>query len=81
MADSEMVERVATAIRTMQTRPGGYTDVEDVARVAIAAMREPTEAMEAAGDDKAEGWMSAAPAGPVWRAMCDAALADPTSSP
>lgn len=77
---SEMVERVARALYAVNT--GGAASWEDEApefqqwvceqaRAAIAAMREPTEAMveEGASEIRAAG-------GPefVWRAMIDAAL-------
>lgn len=51
------------------------------ARAAIIAMREPTLLMEAAGDSEASGWMQVAPSGPVWQAMCDAALTPTSSAP
>lgn len=61
---SEMVERVARALnRSKRNSPAGYPEgwlerhvnenwhlFEDDARIAIAAMREPTETMLAAGD-------------------------------
>jgi hypothetical protein len=78
---SEMIERVAAAIYGVA--PIGERPWEDApattrfdcvlrARVAIAAMREPTEAMrEAARNGLAdtEDW-----AGDLWRAMIDEAL-------
>lgn len=42
---SDMVKQVAQAIRAMQTRAGGFVDLDDVAREAIKAMREPNATM------------------------------------
>lgn len=62
---SEMVGRVA---RVLQERLGGSGDYEGTARAAIAAMREPTEAML-----DADGGVDAID---CWHAMVDAALAE-----
>ena len=71
---SEMVERVAKAIKR------GIADdlpSADIARAAIEAMREPTEAMLHAGYDGL-GREAAQYTGPedVWPRMIDAALKD-----
>ncbi len=89
---NEMIDRVAKAIKDC----GAYTpdwqgadeDLIIMARAAIAAMREPTEAMmEAAADlHTQEGWCAtdlgheADPndMGNIWRAMIDAALKLPS---
>ena len=92
-----MVERVARAIcRAGGKNPdevmlslGGektlmWEAFEDVARAAIEAMREPTEAMTAAGSrvDVWHSWCAAGErivddsAGDVYRGMIDAALKD-----
>ncbi len=79
---SEMVERVARALcrRQCPSEPGShYLDAnwprfEDDARTAIAAMRQPTDAMEFIGDAI---WRSAFPttrAFEAYVAMIDAAL-------
>ena len=63
-----MVERVADAIMAVVSANEIHDDVfeEAVARAAIAAMREPTEAMKRAA------WVSGPE--PLWRAMIDEAL-------
>ena len=53
----------------------GVFDLKDVARAAIEAMREPTEAMAAAGQTMLDIEGDAAI---IWRAMIDAALATRT---
>jgi len=85
MADAEqpMVERVARALRRSHTitdygrgtsSDDGWEAEQDAARANIAAMREPSEAMMAAGDQ----WMIHGRAnGSMWKAMIDAALAEP----
>lgn len=70
---SEMVERVARAIRDGMPLEPTWEDWQEQAREAIAAMREPTEAMNLAG------WLSpmSPPMSPpkwCWQAMIDAAL-------
>ena len=82
---NEMVERVAQAIQdkliaddeplaywTMPARScfPGYLDLKKLAEAAIAAMREPTQAMENAGND----YDCTPLAVDVWRDMIDAAL-------
>lgn len=69
---SEMIERVAVAIRKVNAETIGLTYTEltrEMARAAIAAMREPTDAMAFAVDGD---W------GPQlednWRKMIDEAL-------
>ena len=94
---SEMVERVAKAIRDHNMRQGGVEPASDMtpfeaqhytaeARAAIAAMREPTEAMVLAGDDAQtdiqgpdEGIQVAMCSSVPWQAMIDAALSPSTS--
>lgn len=75
---SEMVERVAQAIYEARNGVGTYSGGEvvrwtqDAARAAIAAMREPTEAMREAvngfGSDDLE----------LYQLLIDAALENPT---
>jgi hypothetical protein len=72
---SEMVERVARAIEDecAGCDPRNFSAFTNAARAAIAALREPTEAMVMAGKD--------APFCPdiptdVWYAMIDATLKD-----
>jgi hypothetical protein len=66
---SEMVERVAKAIRAQANGFAvGWEREIDAARAAIAAMREPTSEMEDAADD-VSGTSQLA-----YRAMIDAAL-------
>jgi hypothetical protein len=78
---SEMIERVAKAIRRNKFMRTGRLSVLDPtliteeelgeARAAIEAMREPTEAMAKAGDTaKAEAFGSYS----TWQTMCDEAL-------
>lgn len=71
-----MVERVARAMAKLVTEPGRHPDSEIVhctflARAAIEAMREPTQAMSLSGvhgtDDESQ----------TWRQMIDAALSEP----
>lgn len=75
---TSMVERVARAIA--DNTLGMSADYEYAARAAIAAMREPTEAMVAAGDIpeivNCSGGCMAEGANPdlVWHAMIDEAL-------
>ena len=52
----------------------GYVMIRDTARAAIAAMREPTDAMATAGQDECLTGQESATA--IYRAMIDAALAD-----
>jgi len=99
---SEMVERVARALVTLH---GGRWDAmifesEDgelcqhayleLARAAIAAMREPTDAMKAEGCEELGGFVtqdlwdgfahSSDVAAAIWRAMIDAGLAEPADA-
>ena len=77
-----MIERVAEAI--VEAEMGGDVSSEKVARAAIAAMREPTEAILLAGFDEANChiWQyDGDGAGfdkdgvkPLWQAMIDEAL-------
>jgi len=63
-----MVERVARAIAVKYKTTSG-ADYEGMARAAIAAMREPTEAvLWRVGMHKRDAWTRA------WQAMIDAAL-------
>ena len=72
MANSEMVERVAKVLERMTDSPPAT--YEELACAAIAAMREPTEAMcDAGANDRPGRQQSYAD---VWRAMIDAALKD-----
>jgi len=83
---SEMVERVARALRALPVRDyaqvGGELDelrLREAARAAIEAMREPTEGMVKAGENTVcihgDPQCGAAYA---WAAMIDAALSDTT---
>ena len=73
----DMIERVADAIATVGLDSDGDNLAERQARAAIAAMREPTEAMIACKDDVmmfleiSPSWL-----GSVWQAMIDVALND-----
>lgn len=94
---SDTTERVAAAIaRIVEDRTSGDYDIHGeiataCARAAIAAMRDPTEAMEKAGeravnsclsgDVGEEGTLEADPWVPVWHAMIDAALAQTATDP
>lgn len=80
----KMVERVARALwRTaadtfppsVQASPEGWRTQIAAAKVAIAAMREPTEAMIEASNREWDGRMSHRSSG-AWQAMIDAALKD-----
>jgi len=77
---NEMVERVARAICDAEGKPWGVFDEAAIrlARVAIAVMREPTEAMVEIGRDAR--WRSPIRDGnsarEIWRAMIDASLKD-----
>lgn len=83
---SEMIERVARAL-TEEFEPHRVFDdgdAERLARVAIEAMRAPTEAMVSAGDDyqldlvdkEQPGWSATAirDSLEIWQTMIDAAL-------
>lgn len=78
----EMVERVEGAILSAMSRGG---DSEAMARAAIEAMREPTEAMLKAGARRfSDCWslepgegLDEEPEQPIWQAMIDAALTSP----
>lgn len=70
---SEMVERVARAIEAKVNEGRDFCSAEDVARAAIEAMREPTEAMEEAALDVRPLMLPDSPR-EVWGAMIDAAL-------
>jgi hypothetical protein len=79
---NEMIERVAKAIFDAMDIADGLdgTVAEKYARAAIAAMKEPTKAMEAAGDDL-DDWGVASDPGPGhasalahWHVMIDEAL-------
>lgn len=78
MTDQSMIERVAQAIAK---ECPCVDDARDAARVAIEAMREPTEAMTRAllflPDCKVnEVFPTAAEVGGIWRTMIDAALSE-----
>jgi hypothetical protein len=83
----EMVERVARAMweaRERRLNPyvrvsfeeGATEETYDMARAAIAAMREPTKAMEWAGSHAVDtdGPWGAPPIDGAWQAMIDEAL-------
>lgn len=76
-AKEDMVERVAKALHAGSDSPTEWFDYEtdreywrDQARAAIAAMREPTEAMCAAAEATGDHWYF----DDSWAAMIDAAL-------
>lgn len=71
---SEMVERVAKAIMARFNDPLPF-HAEELARAAIEAMREPTNAMERAGDEYGR-FTNGPSACVVWEAMIDEALKD-----
>lgn len=81
MSDASMIERVALALLADEHGPDLQpNDVPNLwpafvqqARVAIAAMRKPTEDMVSAGLDADVGHYSATG---VWEAMIDAALGE-----
>jgi len=73
---SEMVERVARALSGWLHGSPSWESCFPMARAAIEAMREPTEAMVWAGRADhltvdGEEWSK-----PIWQAMIDAALED-----
>lgn len=75
---SEMIERVTKAIETALQQHGDadiraglvFLDISKVARAAIEAMREPTDAM----DEEGAIFSDCNAATPTWQAMIDAAL-------
>jgi len=82
---SEMVERVVAAMRETGLDCSAWPDdvMTELARAAIAAMREPTAGMVKAGEQEffeyraqAEDWTLAETKN-AWSAMIDAALAEP----
>jgi hypothetical protein len=72
-----MIERVARAIKQREHQDGNY---HDLARAAIAAMREPTEEMRNEGRNMADDVQSDIGGRSieyhVWQAMIDAALSN-----
>ena len=91
MAEMSMVEKVAKAMAAAESGPEGSALFSihwdefgdgylDSARVAIEAMREPTDAMLDDGRDRANDYLdcgcyaSQETAGECWKAMIDAAL-------
>ena len=68
---SEMVGRVGDILCDQGCGPSD--ECERIARLVMAAMREPTEAMIAASNREWDGRMSHRSSG-AWRAMIDAAL-------
>lgn len=78
---SEMVKRVAEAIRKSEAywwnRPDEPEDdlAETLARAAIEAMREPTEAMDAAARTECRR-MGVEPVTHIWDVMLDSAIND-----
>ena len=79
---SEMVKRVGDVIATAHMKNMDIRQLyAQMARAAIAAMRDPTVAMCAAGDEAmpaAEGYSLPNDCPRVWHAMIDIALADET---
>lgn len=76
---SEMIERVAEAIMGAVFNKAMDADPRSrmMARAAIEAMHEPTEAMAIAGKENNFGYYP----NEAWRAMIDAALTPPSSTP
>ena len=80
---SEMVERVAADLWREARCPGDFASgnvngqqrFRELARAAITAMREPTDAMVDAGDNAGYGECDVG-CNSHWPAMIDAALAD-----
>lgn len=79
-AEQSMVERVARALYGAGDNAVGWESVVDEARAAIAAMREPTEAMLAILEDRMEYWDNDKPISDIYSSMIDAALAEPTAA-
>lgn len=80
MSETEMVERVAKAIHALVVDRSRDVSSVDLARAAIGAMRQPTEAMvhgawfePVMNGRHAVGYAAAYK---VWRAMIDAALGE-----
>ena len=70
-----MVERVATAISNAMAEHGATPIWSDrIARAAIEAMREPTQAMIDKGDDKVSPDVCGILTDEIYRAMIDTAL-------
>lgn len=78
---SEMVRRVRAAIEDFLSDDLTVTTPDDVACMAVEAMREPTQQMIECGGDASNTrigtWEDAEN---IWRAMIDAALADQAES-
>ena len=73
MEEKKMIERVAKAINELgRVDATNYRDRLAIARAAIEAMREPTDAMERAG--LREVTIDATWFKPAWQAAIDAAL-------
>ncbi|MCK1445413.1 hypothetical protein IVB43_23800 [Bradyrhizobium sp. 48] len=78
---SEIVQRMAKAIEAeiFKIEPGSTPQMrlENAARAALQAAREPTEAMEKAGAHKwDEDWCTQTNALNMWQAMIDEAVKD-----
>ncbi len=74
---NEMIERVAQAIGAAHERDAPIlVALEELARAAIAAMREPTEAMVDAGWPRAARIWRQEMLQATWREMIDASLVD-----
>lgn len=73
---SEMIERVAKALRDSHGRTGH--SFEDDARAAMEAMRSPTPQMLDSGAEAhaGRGYVTATSIDYLWEAMIDAALSD-----
>lgn len=71
---TEMIERVTKAL--VDAEWWDYSAAEDIARLVIAAMREPTPEMIAEGSetDDIHGALATDTAAQVWRGMIDEAL-------
>ena len=77
MAGKSMIERVARAMAGADNgAPTTWRLYADDARVAIAAMREPTDHVRRAGDKMIESHPPGAPADLLWKSMIDAALSE-----
>jgi len=71
---TDMIERVAKAINDAMIKHGDYKP-DELARAAIAAMREPTEEMYQGVCALNKRWQDSNSA-EIWQAMIDAALGE-----
>ncbi|TCP94486.1 hypothetical protein C8J42_101952 [Sphingomonas sp. PP-CE-1A-559] len=77
MAGKSMIERVARAMASADNgAPTTWRLYADDARIAIAAMREPTDHVSRAGEEMIDGHTPGAPVDLLWKSMIDAALSE-----